>query len=367
MHSLSQEDAERLIIETPEVERLRSCSKLYSAQPHLAGDLRHAERIRDLWRSYGILTELVRYDVLQNFPRQSALSLHREDGSTAFDASLVEDEVAEDPTSSPQNGLPAFFGFGAHGTARGELVYANFGMLSDFQLLEARGVSVKGKIVICKYSKVFRGLKIRAAERFGAIGVIIYNDPQEDGEYTVKNGYEPYPHGPARHPKSIQRGSVDFFSVSVGDTTTPGYPSLPGEGTERRDPKHAIPSIPSLPISFSDAIPFLEALNGRGLSPAEFGEPGSDWKGALDGIDYCTGPSKITVTLRNEGDYRYSPIYNVIGTIKGLTDESVVLGNHHDSWCCGAVDPVSGSAAMNEVARGLGGLVNNGWRPHKKM
>ncbi|KAI0899544.1 Zn-dependent exopeptidase [Annulohypoxylon nitens] len=367
MRALSQEDAERLIVEIPEVERLRSCSKEYSAKPHLAGDLQHAEHIRDLWRSYGIPTELVRYDVLQNFPKLSALSLHHEDGSVAFDASLTEDELAEDPTSDPRNGLPAFFGFGAHGTASAKLVYANFGTLSDFRLLESKGISVKGKIVICKYSKVFRGLKVRAAEQFGAIGVIIYNDPQEDGEYTVKNGYKAYPHGPARHPKSIQRGSVDFFSVSVGDPTTPGYPSLPGDDTERQDPKHAIPSIPALPISFSDAIPLLEALNGRGLRPEELGGTGSDWKGALDNIDYCTGPSKVDVTLCAEGDYRYSPIYNVIGTIEGCTDETVILGNHHDSWCCGAVDPVSGSAAMNEVARGLGSLIEKNWKPYRKI
>ncbi|OTA62883.1 Zn-dependent exopeptidase [Hypoxylon sp. EC38] len=367
MRALSQEDAERLIVDIPEIETMRAWSKLYSAKPHLAGDLEHAERIRDLWRSYGIPTELKRYDVLQNFPRHSALKLHREDGSIAFNASLVEDEVAEDPTSSPQNGLPAFFGFGAHGTVHSELVYANFGTLSDFQLLESRGISLNGKIVICKYSKVFRGLKVRAAERFGAIGVILYNDPQEDGEYTVKNGYEPYPHGPARHPKSIQRGSVDFFSVSVGDPSTPGYPSLPGEGTERRDPKHAIPSIPSLPISFSDAIPFLKALNGQGLSPGEIGGKGSDWKGALDNIDYCTGPSRAKVTLQSEGDYHYSPIYNVIGTIEGLTDETVILGNHHDSWCTGAVDPVSGSVTMNELARGLGVLLNKSWKPYRKI
>ncbi|XXH01969.1 Vacuolar protein sorting-associated protein 70 [Hypoxylon texense] len=364
MRTLSQEDAERLIVRTPSAERLRSHSKLYSAKPHLAGDLQHAERIRDLWRSYGIPTELTRYDVLQNFPTRSALRLYHEGGTTAFDASLVEDEVPEDPTSAPENGLPAFFGFGAHGTAHSELVYANFGTLADFRLLESRGVSVRGKIVLCKYGKVFRGLKVRAAEQFGAVGVIIYSDPQEDGEYTVKNGYEPYPHGPARHPKSIQRGSVDFFSVSVGDPTTPGYPSLPGDGTERRDPRHAIPSIPSLPISFSDAIPFLKALDGYGLSPEELG---SDWKGALDGIDYCTGPSIAKVTLRSEGDYRYSPIYNVIGTIEGISDECVVLGNHHDSWCCGAVDPVSGSAAMNEVARGLGSLLGKNWKPYRKV
>lgn len=50
-----------------------------------------------------------------------------------------------------------------------------------------------------------------------------------------------------------------------------------------------------------------------------------------------------------------------------MTDESIVLGNHHDSWCCGAIDPVSGTAAMNEVARALGGLCQSGWKPYRKM
>jgi N-acetylated-alpha-linked acidic dipeptidase len=57
----------------------------------------------------------------------------------------------------------------------------------------------------------------------------------------------------------------------------------------------------------------------------------------------------------------------VIGTIPGVSEESIVLGNHHDSWCCGAVDPVSGSAAMNEVARTLGSLIASGWSPYRKM
>ncbi|KAF5505388.1 putative glutamate carboxypeptidase [Colletotrichum siamense] len=327
---VTQQEAEQLMLETPTTANLRHWSKEYSAEPHLAGDLAHATRIRDLWRSYGIPTELEQYDVLQNFPVSQSLQLLDSDREVAFEASLTEDEVPEDPTSSPKNGLPAFHGFSANGEACAELVYANFGELRDFELLESKGISVKGKIVICKYAKVFRGLKVRAAEQYGAAAVVLYNDPQEDGKYTEANGYKPFPHGPARHPKSIQRGSVDFFSIAVGDPTTPGYPSLPGTNVERQDPGHATPKIPSLPISYADAVPFLKALNGQGT-------------------------------------YKYAPIYNVIGTIRGLTDESIVLGNHHDSWCCGAIDPVSGTAAMNEVARALGELCQRGWRPYRKI
>ncbi|KAH0439947.1 PA domain-containing protein [Colletotrichum camelliae] len=365
---VTQQEAEQLMLETPTTANLRHWSKEYSAEPHLAGDLAHATRIRDLWRSYGIPTELEQYDVLQNFPVSQSLQLLDSDGQVAFEASLTEDEVPEDPTSSPKNGLPAFHGFSANGEACAELVYANFGELRDFELLESKGILVKGKIVICKYAKVFRGLKVRAAEQYGAAAVILYNDPQEDGQYTEANGYEPFPHGPARHPKSIQRGSVDFFSIAVGDPTTPGYPSLPGTDVERQDPGHATPKIPSLPISYADAVPFLNALNGQGLSPFSMGGEGSDWKGCLTDVDYFTGPSKVRVSLANHvATYKYAPIYNVIGTIRGMTDESIVLGNHHDSWCCGAIDPVSGTAAMNEVARALGGLCQSGWKPYRKI
>jgi len=299
--TVSQEEAEQVMLDTPRVDYLRHWSKSYSAEAHLAGDLAHASRIRDLWRSYGIPTELVRYDVLQNFPTAQSLRLHDPDGGVTFEASLAEDELPEDPTSSPARGLPAFHGFSANGSVSAELVYANFGTLQDFQLLESKGISVRGKVVICKYAKVFRGLKVRAAQVFGAAAVIVYNDPQEDGEYTAKNGYQHYPHGPARHPKTIQRGSVDFFSVAVGDPTTPGYPSLPEGEVDRKDPTHAIPKIPSLPISYADAEPLLKALNGCGLSPAEVGGEEGDWRGELEGVEYCTGPSTVKVSLVNEG------------------------------------------------------------------
>ena len=374
----TKQDAENVMRNIPEPAMLQHWSKLYSAEPHLSGDYDHAERIRALWQSYGISTKLVQYDVLQNFPLSSSLALHEENGSTRFKAGLTEPALSEDPTSSPDNGFPPFHGYSANGEAYSELVYANFGTLADFQLLDSRGISLQNKIVICRYGKVFRGLKVRAAERYGAAGVIIYSDPKEDGEYTVSNGYKAYPHGPARHPQSVQRGSVDFFSVAVGDPTTPGYPSLPGKGTKRQDPGKAIPKIPSLPISYADAIPFLDALNGHGLNTQEIDD---DWIGGIPGIEYWTGPSQLRVSMSNQGNdltaaevvlissgaYKYHPIYNVIGTITGATDDMIILGNHHDSWSCGAVDPVSGSAAMNEVARGLGKLLELGWKNERTM
>lgn len=306
--SPTQHEAEQVMLQTPAVDNLRHWSKLYSSEAHLAGDLAHAERIRDLWQSYGIPSDLARYDVLQNFPISSSLELRsRTSGQVLFKASLEEDELPEDPTSLRSKGLPAFHGFSANGDVQAPLVYANFGTPEDFANLAKNGVDVRGKVVICKYAKIFRGLKVRAAQRAGAVGVVIYNDPQEDGEYTAKNGYEHYPHGPARHPSSIQRGSVDFFSVAVGDPTTPGYPSLPGGDTARGDPYHAIPKIPSLPISFADATPLLKALNGRGVAAEAMSVDTEGWRGEIEGVDYCTGPSESNVFLSSQGDHFQEP------------------------------------------------------------
>ena len=94
---------------------------------------------------------------------------------------------------------------------------------------------------------------------------------------------------------------MDFFSVAVGDPTTPGYPSLPGDDTKRKDPGHAIPKIPSLPISYADATPFLKVLDGLGSGPSDIGGESGDWKGCLDEVEYFTGPSDVEVTLTNEG------------------------------------------------------------------
>jgi N-acetylated-alpha-linked acidic dipeptidase len=67
------------------------------------------------------------------------------------------------------------------------------------------GVDFNGKIVIVRYGKIFRGLKVSQAQDLGASGVLIYSDPEEDGEHQIVNGYEAYPNGPARQPSSVQR------------------------------------------------------------------------------------------------------------------------------------------------------------------
>ena len=93
-----------------------------------------------------------------------------------------------------------------------QYVYVNFGTYQDFEDLVNANITLEGKIAIAKYGGIFRGLKVKRAQELGMVGVVIYSDPQEDGEITEENGYEAYPNGPARNPSAIQRGSTQFLS-----------------------------------------------------------------------------------------------------------------------------------------------------------
>ena len=53
-------------------------------------------------------------------------------------------------------------------------MYVNYGQYEDFLTLKEMGIDVQGKLVIMRLGEVFRGEKIKNAERFGAIGAIIY-------------------------------------------------------------------------------------------------------------------------------------------------------------------------------------------------
>lgn len=128
-----------------------------------------------------------------------------------------------------------------------------------------------------------------------------------------------------------------------------------------------MPSIPSLPISYAEAIPLLKALNGYGPKAREFNE---FWQGgglSHKGVNYNIGPSpeNLVLNLYNDQEYVTTPIWNVIGIIEGsIPDEVVIMGNHRDAWIAGgAGDPNGGSAALNEVIRSFGEALKAGWKP----
>lgn len=359
-------ELERTLFQSIDAESIREWSKKYTAERHLAGEnYPLVQWTHDKFKEFGLKSEIAQYDVYLNKPYDHHVKLLDKDGNVQYTASLEEDEIPEDPTTTlPEDErVPTFHGYSASGNVTGKFVYANYGLLDDFELLDAKGIDLKDKVVIVRYNRNFRGMKVKFAQDRGASAVLIYSDPGDD-PFSVYNGDKAYPDGKARHPSAVQRGSVQFLSLLPGDPTTPGYASK-GD-VDRADPHGSIPSIPSIPISFRDVLPILKELNGKGPKQGEMNEW---WKGGLEEFDYSVGPSDVELNVMNLQDYDIRPIYNVIGRIEGVVkDEAIVIGNHRDAWIAGgAGDPNSGSAALIELARAFGQLKKIGWKPMRTI
>lgn len=285
---------------------------------------------------------------------------------TTFAPTLKEDVLEEDETTSYPNSIPAFHGYSFSGNASAEYVYVGRGQRVDFERLLALGVELEGKIALAKYGGPFRGLKVKNSQDYGMIGTVIFTDPGDDGNMTEAKGVAAYPNGPARNPSTIQRGSVQFLSTYPGDPTTPGYVSKPD--SPRADRSDITPQIPSVPISWAEAQPILQALNGFGTNGSAVNRTG--WVGAIPGVTYSTGAgSGATLSLTNVMNDTYTTIWNAVGIINGTNeDEVVIVGNHRDAWIIGgAADPNSGSAVLIELAKAFGKLSETGWKPQRTI
>ena len=237
------------------------------------------------------------------------------------------------------------------------MVYVNYGLPNDYDDLRKAGVDVKGKIVIARYGNSFRGVKAKVAEENGAVALIIYSDPADDGYVQG----DVYPKGPMRPDSSAQRGSVQFLFIYPGDPLTPGVPAIAGTPRLAKEAATNIPHIPVQPISYGDARRLLQPLRGP-LRPRGF-------QGGLPFAYHLGGTSDVRVHLKTNIEFATKTIWDVITRLDGTVEKDrwVVLGNHRDAWVFGAVDPNSGSAAMLEVGRGLGQLLKSGWRPRRTL
>ncbi|RYN30317.1 putative glutamate carboxypeptidase [Alternaria tenuissima] len=331
-------------------------SYYYTHGQHLA-----AQWTADKWSEYGFTSRLDEYYVFLNYPVSNSLQLTYSNGST-YTPTLMEDVLAEDETTSYPNSVPVFHGYSFTGNASAEYVYVGRGQQVDFDRLAALGVDLEGKIALAKYGGPFRGLKVKNAQDHGMIGAVIFSDPGDDGNMTEAKGVAPYPYGGARNPSTVQRGSVQFLSTYPGDPTTPGYVSKPD--SPRADRTEITPQIPSLPISWIEAQPLLQALNGFGTNGTAVNR--TNWVGAIPGVGYFTGEgSGASLSMSNVMNDTYGTIWNAVGIINGtLEDEVVIVGNHRDAWIVGgAADPNSGSAVLIELAKAFGALAETGWKP----
>ena len=334
--------------------------KILTAEPHMAAtpeDHKTAEYVAQKFRAAGLETEIVPYRVLLNWPKVVRVEAYDAAGKLLMSGPTRE-HVQGDPYQDDPRVVMPFNGSSGSGDVTGDVVYANYGRLEDFNQLAAQHIDLHGKIVIARYGANFRGVKVYLAEQRGAAGVLIYSDPQDDGYFKG----DAWPNGPWRPATGVQRGSVQYLFKYPGDPETPGVASTPDlPDSARINPEGNQPHIISIPISYQDAAPILEALKGPGVPQG--------WQGALPFRYHLGEAGAVRVHLVSQQDYQRRTIWDVIGRVKGseFPDEWVISGNHRDAWVYGAVDPNSGTAAMLEAVDGIGALLRQGWRPKRTL
>jgi N-acetylated-alpha-linked acidic dipeptidase len=343
----------------PAAESIRQFHREFTRVPHPATSARTkeiAEYIAATWRAQGLDEVTIRrYDVLSSNPRTVAVEMVAPE---RYRPSLREEAVADDPDSAQAAISGAWTSFSASGDVTAPVVYANSGNPADYALLRQHGIDPKGKIVIVRYSNPYsyRGFKALTAEREGAAAMIVYSDPNEDG-YAKGPVYPKGPWGPASH---LQRGGIAYDYIVPGDPLTPGWASLPEARRIPASEAVSIPKIMALPMSHKDIQPILEQLGGP--------EAPAAWKGALP-LTYRLGGGDVRLHVAIDMQTEVLPNYVVEGRIRGSErpDEWVVLGNHHDAWVFGGVDPSSGTASMMELTKALGALKQQGVRPKRTL
>ncbi|MFQ5789649.1 MAG: M28 family metallopeptidase, partial [Acidobacteriota bacterium] len=315
-----------------------------------------AEYVRDRFAEYGLEdVEIVRYDVLLPLPREVRVTMLE---PHELEAALKEDGYPVDKDSYASEVGITYMGMSASGDVTAPVIYAHSGNPEDYDWLEAQGIDPKGKIAIVRYSVPYsyRGFKAWEAERRGALALLVYSDPAEDG--YVKG--EVFPHGPWGPESHIQRGAITYDFIVPGDPLTPGWPSVEGANRIPKEEARSVPRIISVPMSWRDARPILEHLGGP-VAPYA-------WQGGLP-ITYHIGPGQAKVRVKVDMDQEIRPIWVVTGQIRGAgePEKMVVLGNHRDAWVYGGVDPSSGTATLLETARILGRLSREGHRPRRTL
>ncbi|KAM4662502.1 putative N-acetylated-alpha-linked acidic dipeptidase [Discoglossus pictus] len=339
--------------------------KFFSSKPHIAGSHQDEDvlvnHIYGKWQSSLNGAKIYNYTVLLSYPNSTDpnyVSILSSDGSESDLSDKVEKILS--PDQNDPTVVNPFNAYSPSGIIVGDPVYVNYGAVEDFHYLTRNlSMNLTGTVAIARYGRIFRGDKVKNGQTFGCAGMILYSDP---ADYVAGDLDRVFPDDWWLPGTGAQRGTV---LSTDGDPLTPFYPSI--DSAFFLDEKDInLPSIPVTPIGYNDAVKYLNKLTGQ--------EVPSPWKGKLN-ITYRVGPgfvapydqSKIKLYVQTYNIKR--TVRNIIGFIKGEyePDRYVVLGNHRDAWVFGAIDPSSGTAAMMELSRAMGRLLERGWRPRRSI
>jgi N-acetylated-alpha-linked acidic dipeptidase len=344
----------------PDTTSARVFTHVLAGKPHVAGtpaQIETANYVLTQMKSWGLDTSRVAFRVYM--PYHDSTIVERIT-PTRQRLDLSEPPIVGDPTTALPNQWPAMNGNSGAGDVTAPLVYVNYGLPTDYQRLDSLGISVKGKVAIARYGQSFRGIKAREAESHGAVALLIYSDPQDDG--FVRGPV--YPEGPYRPAQGVQRGSI---YNGDGDPTTPGWAST---ANARRVPEDSldVAHIPVVPIGYGNADSLMKDMGGPAV-PSSAGRGG--WQGGMT-FPYHLGDGSVKVRVAvwpQRGAKAYKNIYDTFGTIRGseFPNEMVIIGGHRDAWGPGADDNVSGTVSIMEAAHAWGDALKAGIRPKRTI
>jgi N-acetylated-alpha-linked acidic dipeptidase len=324
-------------------------------RPHIAGSpgsMAVAETIRRGLADAGLETEVHEFQVYLSTPRSIRVELLE---PTKEPLNVREPADPIDPDSGNPELVPAFVAYSASGKVRAPVVYVNYGLPPDYAKLEAAGVDVRGKIVMARYARSHRAVKINTAEEHGAAAIIIFSDPADDGYAKGQT----WPDGPWRADFQSQDGNAKYSWFWHGDPLSPGQGAR--ADSKVLDPAKAptLPRIPAIVVSSREAAKIMGRLRGPGV-------PGG-FQGGLP-FAYRVGPGPAVVEMDVQMDASRRPVRDIVARLRGKNPESwVVLGTHHDAWTFGGMDPGSGASGVYETARALAALAKQGWTPERSI
>jgi len=361
----AQERLEQFLLEAPSPEKLRRFHDALSSAPHVAGtpgDRKVIEWLAAEMAAMGL--EVERQELWLYLPRPVKAEVEIT-APAPISLPVQEAVLPEDPYSGHPDLTFGWNAYSASGEVEAGVVYANYGTKGDFEQLAELGVEVEGKIVLARYGRNFRGYKAKFAQEAGAVGLLMYLDPERNGYVRGRM----WPVGGYAHPSSIQRGSILTLPYP-GDPLTPFVPAV--EAAERLDPEAvAFPQIPVQPVGWEAAQQILSRLQGPPVPEA--------WQGALP-FNYRLGAAAqeedtagadpgVRVRLAVEQDRGLARTENVVGVLPGAThpEEWLIVGCHHDAWSFGAGDPNAGTIVVLETARAFARAAEQGMRPARTL
>jgi N-acetylated-alpha-linked acidic dipeptidase len=336
-----------------DAKRLEENLEYLSSMPHLSGttgDLalsRYFEQL--ILQSKLDMNPDIVFETYTNYPLDPKVQLIDNNDAIILECDLKE--TLDDGINNDFYKL-AFNPGSKDMTSRGKLIYANYGTLKDYKLLEDNSIDINGSILIIKYGGYYPAFKkLRYAQEKGAVGVLFISDPELDDVYNLD---------------SLQREPVAFTDKFPGNIIGSGVSAgtfVEHEGSleDKLSNSAVLPSIPSLPIKWKDFITIMEKISNNGQRIESWDIKINDIQ-----IPIWTGSEDFEILLQNSLTTRpFKESWNVVGKLQGSEQDTfaIIIGASRDSTCYGAMES-SGSAILLELMNIFSAMSSSlFWRP----